>query len=365
MAFGVRPWRALPASLLLSLAQRVGFEKPSTSSFNFRVLRSHASTVPIVPLCFCSDGPVCYTADERARPSTEDMLICSVKSARMRTVTGGSLAMNGSTGGPQLLLFERNQQVLTLLTSELQLAGYQCHAARTAVEVFATMTHQLVRLVLVNLAQPAAGRGEFWVAMEAQRRGRGVQVLTYRCTNLAGYGAQDPEECGRVAQADSEVDGMLGVLNLVEAVRARLPAATTGSPSRVWWAEASSEPYGGGQPSAGAGEAVLAAPSRAEASSRPSRVAVPLPTVAPTSALAALASSFPPARQQSTTTAQAMPQPSESLATHKDTDRVRAIISPSQLACNPPGSRSGNAQVLRQLCTRLRPKVERKRAWSS
>ncbi len=251
--------------------------------------------------------------------------------------------MNGSTGGPQLLLFERNQQVLTLLTSELQLAGYQCHAARTAVEVFATMTHQLVRLVLVNLAQPAAGRGEFWVAMEAQRRGRGVQVLTYRCTNLAGYGAQDPEECGRVAQADSEVDGMLGVLNLVEAVRARLPAATTGSPSRVWWAEASSEPYGGGQPSAGAGEAVLAAPSRAEASSRPSRVAVPLPTVAPTSALAALASSFPPARQQSTTTAQAMPQPSESLATHKDTDRVRAIISPSQLACNPPGSRSGNA----------------------
>ena len=253
--------------------------------------------------------------------------------------------MNGSTGGPQILLFERNQQVITLLTSELQLAGYECHAARTAVEVFDTMMRHPVQLVLVNLAQAAAGRGEFWVALEAQRRGRGVQVLTYRCTNLAGYGAQDPDERGHVAQADREVDGMLGVVNLVDAVRARLPAATAGSPSRVWRAEASSQPYGGGQPSrgVGAGEASMAAPSRAEASSRPSTVAVPLPAVAPTSALAALASSFTPARQQPATTAPAMPQPSESLATQKDTDWVRAIIYPSQPACNPPGSSSVNA----------------------
>ena len=298
---------------------------------------------PIVPLCSCSDGQVCYTADERARRSPEDTVISSVNSARMRTVTGGSLGMNVRTRGPQILLFERNQHVLTLLTNELQQAGYECYAARTAVEVFATMTQQHVHLVLVNLAQPAAGRGEFWVALEAQRRGRGVQVLTYRCTNLAGYGAADPEERGRGAQADLEVDGMLGVLNLVDAVRARLPAATTGSPAQVGWAEASSEPSGGGQPSAGADEAAMAAPWRAEASSRPSREAVPLPAVAPTSALAALASAFLPARQQSTTTAQAEPQPAESLATHKDTDRVRAIIYPSQLAWHPPVSRSGNA----------------------
>ena len=235
--------------------------------------------------------------------------------------------MNGSTGGPQILLFERNPQVITLLTSELQRAGYECHAARTAVEVFATMTRHLVQLVLVNLAQAAAGRREFWVALEAQRRGRGVQVLTYRCTNLAGYGAQDPDERGHVAQADIDVDDMLGILNLVDAVRARLPAATTGSSSRVWRAEASSQPYGGGQPSAGAGEASMAAPSRAEV---------------PTSALAALASSSPPARQQPTTTAPVMPQPSESLATQKDTDWVRAIIYPSQPASHPPGSSSVN-----------------------
>src|SRR5215471_20659627 len=157
----------------------------------------------------------------------------------MRTATGGNLGMNVSTGGPHLLLFERDQQLITLLTSEFQLAGYECHAARTAVEVFDTISRHPVRLVLVNLAQAAAGRREFWVALDGQRRGRSVQVLTYRCTNLAGYGAPDPEERGRLAQADIEVDGMLGVMNLVDAVRARLPAATTGSPSRVSWAQAS------------------------------------------------------------------------------------------------------------------------------
>src|SRR5260370_37170357 len=121
--------------------------------------------------------------------------------------------MNWSTGGPHILIVERNPQVITLLTSELQLAGYECHAARTAVEVFDSMTRHLVQLVLVNLAQAAAGRREFWVALEAQLRGRGVQVLTYRCTNLAGYGAQDPDERGPGAQADREIDDILGILN--------------------------------------------------------------------------------------------------------------------------------------------------------
>ena len=250
-------------------------------------------------------------ADERAGRSKQDTLISSVNSARMRTATGGSLVMNVRTGGPHLLLFERNQQVITLLTSQLQLAGYEGHTARTAVEVFDTIARHPVRLVLVNLAQAAAVRREFWVALDAQRRGRSVQVLTYRCTNLAGYGAQDPDERGRLAQADIEVDGMLGVMNLVDAVRARLPAATTGSPSRVSWAQASS---------------------------RPSTAAVPFPTAAPNSALAALASSSPPSGQQPLTTAPPFRQESASNVTQTDTDWVRAIIYPSQSACNPPGS---------------------------
>ncbi len=131
--------------------------------------------------------------------------------------------MNVSTGGPHILLFERDQQLAALLTSEFQLAGYECHVARTAVEVFDAIARHPVRLVVVNLAQAASGRREFWVALDAQRRGRGVQVFTFRCTNLAGYGAYDPDEQNQAVLADLEIDGMLGIMNLVDAVRARLP----------------------------------------------------------------------------------------------------------------------------------------------
>ena len=141
--------------------------------------------------------------------------------------------MNINSGGPHILLFERDQQLTGLLTSEFQLAGYECHAARTAVEVFDAIARFPIRLVLVNLAQAAASRREFWVALDAQRRGRGVQVFTFRCMNLAGYGADDPDERSRSVLTDMEVDGMLGVMNLVDAVRARIPGSTTGSFPRL------------------------------------------------------------------------------------------------------------------------------------
>ena len=66
--------------------------------------------------------------------------------------------MNVNSGGPHILLFERDQQLTALLTSEFQLAGYECHPARTAVEVFDAIARYPVRLVLVDLAQAAAGR---------------------------------------------------------------------------------------------------------------------------------------------------------------------------------------------------------------
>ena len=131
--------------------------------------------------------------------------------------------MNISTGGPHLLLFERDQQLASLLISELQLAGYECHTARTAVEVFDAIARFPIRMVLVNLAQAAAARREFWVALDTQRRGRGVQVFTFHCVNIAGYGAQDPDERSQTTMADMEVDGMMGLMNLVDAVRARIP----------------------------------------------------------------------------------------------------------------------------------------------
>ena len=141
--------------------------------------------------------------------------------------------MNSNGGVPHILLFERDQQLTAILTSEFQLAGYECHAARTAVEVFDAIARHPVRLVLVDLAQAAAGRREFWVALDAQRRGRGVQVFTFRCMNLAGYGSADPDDRSRSMLADLEVDGMLGVMNLVETIRSRIPGSTTGSFSRV------------------------------------------------------------------------------------------------------------------------------------
>ncbi len=139
--------------------------------------------------------------------------------------------MNVNSGGPHILLFERDQQLTGLLISEFQLAGYECHTARTAVEVFDAIARFPIRLALVNLAQAAANRREFWVALDAQRRGRGVQVFTFRCMNLAGYGPDDPDERSRTVLTDIEVDGMLGVMNLVDAVRARIPGSITGTGS--------------------------------------------------------------------------------------------------------------------------------------
>ena len=135
--------------------------------------------------------------------------------------------MNVSTGGPHILFFERDAQLTALLTSEFQLAGYECHAARTAVEVFDTIARFPVRILLVNLAQAAAGRREFWVALDTQRRGRGVQVFTYLCSNLAGYGPRDTDDRPQGQLPDIEIEGMLGLMSLVDIVRQRVPGTTS------------------------------------------------------------------------------------------------------------------------------------------
>ena len=137
--------------------------------------------------------------------------------------------MNVNSGGPHILLFERDQQLTALLSGELALAGYEVHTARTAVEVFDAIARFPVRLVMVNLAQAQAGRREFWVALDAQRRGRGVQVFTFRCANVGGYGPDDPEERVETVLTDLEVEGMMGIVKLVDAVRARVPGPTTTS----------------------------------------------------------------------------------------------------------------------------------------
>ena len=150
--------------------------------------------------------------------------------------------MNANTSGPHILLFERDQQLAGLLIGELQLAGYDCHTARTAVEVFDAIARLPIRLILVNLAQAAAARREFWVALDTQRRGRGIQVLTFNCTNIAGYGPRDFDDHTNTTPAEVEVDGMLGVMGLVDAVRARIPSeqASTSSTTQPRVARTSS-----------------------------------------------------------------------------------------------------------------------------
>src|SRR5258708_32150382 len=93
----------------------------------------------------------------------------------------GALVMNGTNGGPHILLLERDQQLMALLSSELGLAGYEVHSARTAVEVFDAIARFPVRLVMVNLAQAQAGRRGFWSAFDAERRGRRGHGVFFLC----------------------------------------------------------------------------------------------------------------------------------------------------------------------------------------
>ncbi len=242
--------------------------------------------------------------------------------------------MNVSTGAPHVLLFERDLQLTALLTSEFQLAGYECHAARTAVEVFDAMARNPVPMVLVDLAQAAAGRREFWVQLDAQRKGRGILVLTYRCTNLAGYGPEDPDERGR-ADADIEVDGMLGIMNLVDAVRTHVPVAITGSLSR-----GAKIPMTRGQAPA-TSETTIARPVGA------TEVTLRLPTVASRNRLMGFAASAAPSRQQipavpSQVPSQQPPVPPQQVelpvsTTRTYSDRIRAVIYPGQAVWNTPG----------------------------
>ena len=200
--------------------------------------------------------------------------------------------MNISIGGPHILLFERDPQLVALLNRELQAAGYEIHTARTAVEVFDAIARYPVRLVLVNLAQAAAARREFWVALDTQRRGRGIQVFTFHCTNIAGYGpasSEDPDDRSHSVHADMEIDGTDGLTNMVNALRSRIAVANSSTTSRFAPNPISQTPLG-------------------------SQITAPVPSVQP------------PTQKLSLPTESAKtPNPNPN-----HTDKIRAVIYPSQ-----------------------------------
>jgi hypothetical protein len=265
--------------------------------------------------------------------------------------------MNISTGGPHILLFERDQQLAVLLTSEFQLAGYESHTARTAVEVFDAIARNPIKIVLVNVAQAAAARREFWVALDTQRRGRGVQVLTFRCMNIAGYGPYDAEDRSQ-AMVDSEVDGMLGIMGLVDTVRARIPGngmrANTGTMPRI--SRMTTPPPANQMPPgplrAAApppsptlnslfASAPAARPSLTDNMQPPSRPVAPIQP--PTSPLAASPGSAPMAEAQpiqvemsSNNTFNTNTNTNANPSTY--TDKIRAVLYPNQRVWTPQGN---------------------------
>src|SRR5579864_1762238 len=92
---------------------------------------------------------------------------------------GMPVEQDARASAPLITLFERDDSIAVPLLSQLRMAGYDVRSARTPVELFDILGKNLVTLVLVDLGAATAGRREFWVALDAHRRGRSaMQVLT-------------------------------------------------------------------------------------------------------------------------------------------------------------------------------------------
>jgi hypothetical protein len=140
--------------------------------------------------------------------------------------TGFAVDM-GNTTSPLVVLFERDDTIAVPLLSQLRMTGYDVRAARTPVELFGMLGKQLVALVLVDLGNATAGRREFWVALDAQRRGRSLQVMTFRFISPANALDPDFEPTAR-ALADVDVRGIHEFQKVLDGVRQRIPLG--GSP---------------------------------------------------------------------------------------------------------------------------------------
>jgi hypothetical protein len=140
---------------------------------------------------------------------------------------------SATTDAPMVVVFERDDAIAVPLLSQLRLAGYDVRGARTPVELFDTAQKHTVALMLVDLGNAAASRREFWVALDAQRRGRAIQVLTYRV--ISPDSIPDTElDVSASALADVELRSPFDLQLLLDAVRQKLPlhgGAPLGNPS--------------------------------------------------------------------------------------------------------------------------------------
>jgi hypothetical protein len=138
-------------------------------------------------------------------------------------VPGPTLDANmQSSTTPLVVLFERDDAIAVPLLSQLRIAGYDVRAARTPVELFDITSKHVVSLILIDMGSATAGRREFWVALDTQRRGRPIQLMTFRYTVPGGILETDFEPVAR-AIADVEVRGAHEFQFIVDMVRQRVP----------------------------------------------------------------------------------------------------------------------------------------------
>jgi hypothetical protein len=139
------------------------------------------------------------------------------------------------SGTPLIAVFERDDSIAVPLLSQLRVIGYDVRAARTPVELFDIAQKHPVALILVDIGSAAASRREFWVALDAQRRGRSIQVLTFRVSTTEWGYDSDQEDSAR-ALADVEVSGTHDLQPIIEATARKVPlhGGAPASPVGQW-----------------------------------------------------------------------------------------------------------------------------------
>jgi hypothetical protein len=136
---------------------------------------------------------------------------------------GASFDPDAGAAGPLVALFERDDAIAVPLLSQVRLAGYDVRAARNAVDLFDVLAKQQVAMVLVDLGTATASRREFWVALDARRRGRPLQVMTFRLKTPQVTSLELDAGTPARALADVEVLGPHEFDKIVAGVRARIP----------------------------------------------------------------------------------------------------------------------------------------------
>ncbi|HEY7985158.1 MAG TPA: hypothetical protein VID73_13360 [Ktedonobacterales bacterium] len=131
-------------------------------------------------------------------------------------------AAYSETATPLIAVFERDDSIAVPLLSQLRVIGYDVRAARTPVELFDIAQKHPVALILVDIGSAAASRREFWVALDAQRRGRSIQVLTFRLSTTEWGFESDQDDSAR-ALADVEVTGTHDLQPIIEATVRKVP----------------------------------------------------------------------------------------------------------------------------------------------